>query len=192
MGATDLLDHLRGAGLLITLTPNGGLHVAPRIKLNDDHRAVIRAERDALVQALEGEAANDGETPTKGPAVDPDRWCWPKSEAMNSVEIDTFVARLEQFTNIGLPLIDGESLADKLVVRDREADDRRFCLECRHLYGVGQTSWRCGNWQAAGIAIRSRDSQLPADLVLQLQRCDGFTTHLSSVPRGNEDDYTQR
>ena len=68
-------------------------------------------------------------------------------------------------------------LADKLVTRDRDLDDRRICLECRHLSGVGQTSWRCGNWQAAGVAIRSRDSLLPADLVLLLQRCDGFSVH---------------
>jgi hypothetical protein len=62
------------------------------------------------------------------------------------------------------------------VIRDRDTDDRRSCLECRHLSGYGPTSWRCGNWQAAGIAIRPRDTQLPADLVLQLQRCDGFAT----------------
>jgi hypothetical protein len=30
MGATALLHHLRGAGLVLTLTPAGGLHVAPR------------------------------------------------------------------------------------------------------------------------------------------------------------------
>jgi hypothetical protein len=107
---------------------------------------------------------------------DPDRWCWPRSSAMNGAEIDLFTARLHRFTNKGLTIADGESLADKLVVRDREADDRQFCLECRHLSGCGQSSWRCGDWQAAGIAFRSRGSQLPADLVLQLQRCDGFAT----------------
>ena len=110
------------------------------------------------------------------PGSDPDAHCWPHSTAMNGAEIDLFTARLHRFTDKGLTIADGESLADKLVLRDREADDRRFCMECRHLSGVGQTSWRCGNWQAAGIAIRSRDSQLPADLVLQLQRCDGFAT----------------
>jgi hypothetical protein len=117
------------------------------------------------------------------PGNDPDAHCWPHSTAMNGAEIDLFTARLHRFTDKGLTIADGEALADKLVVRDREADDRRFCMECRHLSGVGQTSWRCGNWQAAGIAIRSRDSQLPADLVLQLQRCDGFTPHLINTPR---------
>jgi hypothetical protein len=123
------------------------------------------------------------------PGSDPDAHCWPHSTAMNGAEIDLFTARLHRFTDKGLTIADGESLADKLVVRDREADDRRFCMECRQLSGLGQTSWRCGNWQAAGVAIRSRDSLLPADLVLQLQRCHGFTPHLLSTHQGNDDDH---
>ena len=106
--------------------------------------------------------------------VDPDGWCWPRSTAMTGAEIDNFKARLSKFGDKGLTATDCEALADKLVKRDRESDDRRVCLECKHLSGVGQTSWRCGNWQAAGIALRPRDAQLPADLVVQLQRCDGF------------------
>ena len=105
---------------------------------------------------------------------DPDGSCWPRSTAMTGAEIDNFKARLSKFGDKGLTATDREALADKLVKRDRESDDRRVCLECKHLSGVGQTNWRCGNWQAAGIAIHARDTQLPADLVLQLQRCDGF------------------
>ena len=120
---------------------------------------------------------------------DPDRWCWPHSSAMNGAEIELFATRLHKFTDKGLPRADGEGLADKLVARDREQDDRRVCLECKHFAGHGAGSWRCGNWQAAGVAIRSRDAQLPADLVVQLQRCDGFTAHLKSTPQGTEDEY---
>ena len=126
------------------------------------------------------------------PGSDPDAHCWPHSNAMNGAEIDLFTARLHRFTNKGLTVTEGEALADKLVMRDREADDRRFCLECRHLSGYGQSSWRCGNWQVAGIAIRSRDAQLPADLVLQLQRCDGVAPHLTSTPQGKDDDNAHR
>jgi hypothetical protein len=118
-------------------------------------------------------AMND---PLDNATDDPDRWCYPHSTAMNTREIETFMARLSRFTTKGMTISDGEALADKLVIRDREQDDRRVCLECRHLAGYGLSSWRCSNWQAAGIAIRSRDAQLPVDLVLQLQRCDGFTT----------------
>ncbi len=115
------------------------------------------------------------------PVLDPDAHCWPHSTAMNAAEIELFTARLHRFTDKGLTVTEGEALADQLVVRDRKADDRQFCLECRHLSGYGQSSWRCGDWQGAGIAIRPRDTQLPADLVLQLQRCDGFATATPNV-----------
>ena len=110
-------------------------------------------------------AAND-------PAPDLDRHCWPHSTAMTGREIDTFTARLSRFTDKGLILDDGEVLADKLVIRDRESDDRHVCLECLHLAGYG--SWRCSNWQRSGIAIQAWDAQLPGQLVRNLQRCDGF------------------
>ena len=74
----------------------------------------------------------------------------------------------------GLGLADAEVLADKLAQRDRSVDDRRLCAECAHLAGHAATSWSCRNWQQAGVAIRSKDAQLPADLVRQLQRCEGF------------------
>ncbi len=124
------------------------------------------------------------------PSLDPDAVCWPHSTAMNGAEIDLFAARLHRFTDKGLTVTEGEAMADKLVVRDREADDRRLCMECRQLSGHGQPSWRCGNWQAAGIAIHPRDTRLPADLVLQLQRCHGFAPYLRS-PQGTDDDQTQ-
>ena len=106
------------------------------------------------------------------PDANLDRWCWPASDAMNTAEIETFTARLSRFSDKGLTIADGEGLADKLVTRDRESDDRRVCLECVHLTAVG--GWRCGNWRHAGVAIKARDAQLPTDFVNLLQRCDGF------------------
>ena len=106
-----------------------------------------------------------------GTAADPDRWSYPRSTAMNTAEIDRFTARLARFTDRGVILSDAERLADLLVIRDREQDDRALCLECTHLQRAG----RCGNWQAAGVAIRARDAFMPVELVRQLQRCDGFT-----------------
>ena len=112
-------------------------------------------------------AAND-------PTPDPDRWCWPHSEAITGREIDTFTARLARFPDKGLSLHDSEALTDKLVKRDRESDDRRLCLECFHLSGQYGKAWDCRNWQVAKVASRARDAQLSAALVFQLQRCDGF------------------
>ena len=106
-------------------------------------------------------------------------WCWPHSTAMTGSEIDLFAARLARFTDKGMSQSDAEALADKLVTRDRDSDDRRLCLECTHLGGFGRTSWRCGAWQAAGIAIRARDAGLPSDLVRLLQRCDGFNSAIN-------------
>ena len=108
------------------------------------------------------QAAND-------PAPNPDRWCWPASDAMNTAEIETFTERLERFTSKGLAIDVGEALADRLVMRDREQDSRRVCMECAHL-----RSDHCGNWKLAGVAIRSRDSKLPTNMLTQLQHCDGF------------------
>ena len=111
-------------------------------------------------------AAND-------PAPDPDRWAWPHSQAMTGWEIDNFTARLVRFTDKGVNLEDAEALADKLVQRDRESDDRRLCLECPHLAGYAGM-WGCRNWQRAGVALKAKDAQLSTALVHQLQRCDGF------------------
>jgi hypothetical protein len=135
---------------------------------------------DGHIQKITGSA-----TPANDADPDPDRWAWPASTAMTGAEIDTFQARLARFTDKGLTLDAGEGLADKLLIRDREQDDRRQCLECLHLHG----GRRCGNWQRAGVAIRARDAQLPTDFVNQLQRCDGFADAVQIQHQGG--DYGQ-
>lgn len=126
------------------------------------------------IQKIDGAVANPEAPAANAPATDPDRWCWPHGPAMNTAEIDTFTARLARFTDKGLTLADAEALADGLVQRDREMDDRHLCLECAHLHG-GTGRWRCGNAVAAGIGLRAADAQLPSNLTHQLQRCAGFT-----------------
>ncbi len=115
-------------------------------------------------------AANDTPPTT---ATDPDRACWPHSVAMNTGEIDLFLKRQERFTGLGLAPVRAEQLADRLVQRDREGDDRRVCFECAHLNGWRR--WSCGNWRAAGVA---RDG-LAFALVATPQRCPGFAGALS-------------
>ena len=107
------------------------------------------------------------------PAPDPDRWCWPHSEAMNTGEIDALTARLYHFTRRGLTELDAEKLADKLAKRDRHSDDRRLCLECAHLAGHA-ASWGCRNGQRSGLVQQAQAVPLAAAPVHQLQRCDGF------------------
>ena len=108
----------------------------------------------------------------QGLPPDPDRWCWPHSSAMTGREIQTMVERTHLFNRRGLASLEAELLADKLVTRDREADDRRLCLECAHLSRVG--GLRCAQWQRAGLGYVA----LPAGMAVLLQRCNGFKAAL--------------
>ena len=110
--------------------------------------------------------ANDSQT---GAEIDPDRHCYPHSEAMNGAELATMATRLERFARIGLPVDQAEKLADRLKDRDREADDRHLCLECSSLTG-GMGNWRCMAFRQRG----ARDPGLPADYTGMLTRCSSF------------------
>lgn len=112
-------------------------------------------------------AANDN-TP------DPDRDCWPHSSAMNTAELDRMVGRVELFVARGLNLFDATALADKLVRRDRDGDDRRLCLECSSLNsGTGR---RCSAWRRAGLGGQA----VPAEWVELPQRCPAFAASMNT------------
>jgi hypothetical protein len=100
---------------------------------------------------------------------DSDRWCWPHSSAMNGREINIFLIRLEHFRSIGIGLNSAENLADRLVIRDRDLDDRVMCVECKYLYGL-----ICQNWNKASVAIKAEGPNLPSSFTLSPQRCDSF------------------
>ena len=138
------------------------------IALQVENRKVPGTSTQEVPSRLSADTANDDEPETDAGMPDPDRYCWPHSTAMNTCEIDTFTARLGRFTERGLHLDDAERLADTLVIRDREGDDRRLCLECIHLQGFGR--WRCGNSELANVPPYG----VARDLVLMLQRCDGI------------------
>jgi hypothetical protein len=94
---------------------------------------------------------------------------WPHTRAMNTNEIDAYMVRTRLFTQQGLPQLCAEDLADDLVLRDRRSDDRSVCLECSHLRGRDR-SWICGQADLAGLG----SSHIPVELVVLLQRCNGF------------------
>ena len=164
---SELLGTLAAAGLSVILTPELALEVTPAHALTDELRSTIRANKILLVNWLCKKAGNDT---ALSHATDPDRWCWPHSPAMSNSEIDAFVDRQWRFTDKHVSFEEAKQLADKLLIRDRESDDRRLCLECVHLQSSGP--WRCSNWQTADVAYEG----LSRDLVLQLQRCDGWAT----------------
>lgn len=168
MGAADLLNRLRGEGLLLTLTADGRLHAAPRDALTDEHRVAIRAERDALVRILQAEAS--GPTPPRrsgNPLMTPEQGDDCHAGGWDDAEIEVFTVREARFMRLGR-VADAEHLAERLTLRDREQDDRRLCLECTSL----ANNRRCE--LAAQGRLAGADRRLePVPTILQ--RCPGFT-----------------
>lgn len=153
MGAPDLLRQLRAAGFTVVPADGGGIRVAPSASLTDAHRQAIRDHRAELLSLL-------------APPPDPDRWCWPNCDAMNGAELEQFAKRAKQFTQRGLSAEAAEAMAGRMVIRDREQDDRRTCLECDAF-----RSGRCGDHRRAGLS----GPEVGRDLASMLQRCTGFT-----------------
>lgn len=141
-------------------------------------------ERAAILEHDGGMSRTEAEAlAAAGMVSDVDRQCWPHTEAMSTAEIDTFNGRLRLFTRNGLDYPEAEGLADSLVTRDRDGDDRRLCLECRHLqHGIGL--WGCNQWKRAGLVV----SGMPAEVIKLLQRCEGFN---SKVPQSAEQRSTR-
>lgn len=81
---------------------------------------------------------------------------WPR-EVMNDREIGRMSYRIALFQRRGMTEREAESWSDRLLDRDRDRDDRRLCIECKHL----RPSYLC---KAGGASVR--------DL---LQRCHLFT-----------------
>ena len=99
-------------------------------------------------------AANDA--PDPAPALVPiSRLAGLAAHEIGNAEIVRFEKRQARISSLGYG-DDAEHLAEMLLHRDRDLDDRRLCVECSHA-GVG---WRCAK----------RD----AFLVRQLQRCNHF------------------
>ena len=68
----------------------------------------------------------------------------------SDTEIEMFLARSARFSAIGRT--DAEHLAERLTLRDRQADDRRFCVECQEL----EISGRCAAAQRGDLANTDR------------------------------------
>jgi hypothetical protein len=148
---------LHDAGLRLSLAPGGKIVVSPSHRLTPDLRELVKASKAALVDGLHAVTNN------------PDRWCWPHGPTMTDGEIDTLAERISLLRRRGLAALDAERLGDMLVMRDRQADERRLCLECAHLASRAGTV-RCAQWQRAGLGAPG----VPAGMALVLQRCSSF------------------
>ena len=80
------------------------------------------------------------------------------SPSWNDTEIQAFADRRDRLLRWGHTEQEADDLAERLTLRDREADDRRVCAECHH-----------------GRARRCPDgAPLPRDV---LHRCAAFAEH---------------
>lgn len=84
--------------------------------------------------------------------------------ALGAAEIQTYAARLALFARRGLKESTADALADVLVRRDRDTDDRVLCMECAQL----KRGFIC---QARGPALRGI-----------FQRCEKFSSALETLP----------
>lgn len=159
MGARELLHDLAGAGFSVE-ADGGKLVVRPASKLTDELRSELRAAKPELLRLLASTERTYWLTQAEADAAHAEPW--------NDTACARFAVRVGLFLRRGFNATDADDLAERLHLRDVQADDRVLCVECRHLAGRAG-AWRCGNARAADVG---RD--LPAALVTLPQRCPGF------------------
>ena len=76
-----------------------------------------------------------------------------------------FLDRRARLMRWGWPEAEAETLADRLVRRDHDIDDRVSCIDCLHYRPS-----RCGNHGRAGLNV----ADIGRDVAALLQRCPGF------------------
>jgi hypothetical protein len=160
MSALALLRDLEGAGLEVK-AEGDKVVVRPAGALSEAHRASIRAEKAGLLALLRRPARPF----MLGQAEAEEAHASPWGEAA----IARFLGREERIRRRGFGGQSAEDLAERLHLRDVQADHRALCLECCHLGGTAATSWRCGGHRSAQMG-----RELPADVVTKLQACPGF------------------
>lgn len=187
MTPAAIIRAAKAEGLRLELNPAGAIEAIGDAATIERWLPVLRACCKAdLVQALRHEA-KPAAVPVWADEPAPQRLTPEQRDALTArllaapgyrapmedeAEIQTFIVRECLFRAHGLTPEIAEALANKLLIRDREFDDRWMCLECRHLQGVGR--WRCGAWQQAGLTQQG----LARPLVLALQRCDAYSPML--------------
>lgn len=170
MGAHDLLAKLAAAGVTV-IADGDRLVIRPASRLTDDHRSALRAAKTELLALLgdptrshTGMAADAA--PDVAPVARPHRLSPEDADRAHLTEWDdttiaTFTKRVTLFLRRGINATDADDLAEALVLRDRDGDDRRLCVECSHLRRTVCNS-------DAGM-----DGYV-GDMLTMLQRCPGF------------------
>jgi len=118
---------------------------AARAEMRDDILSYPPYQREALMATLEGSLRSE------------------KPRFKTRPEEASFTHRINLFFGRS----DAKEIAHRLMIRDREQDDRRLCLECRHFK---PHRLECNNFEWAGFT----QPKLSSNWVSQLQRCLGF------------------
>lgn len=149
MGARELLAQLVAVGVSV-LAEGDRLIISPASKLTEAQRVALLAAKPELLALL-------GADPLASHDVYPAGW--------TEADAFAFKARRARLLWWRWRESDANSLAARLVERDREGDDRVNCTECRHFRPA-----QCSNYRNAGLGGRS----IGNDLALLLQRCTAF------------------
>lgn len=95
----------------------------------------------------------------------------------SEVEINRFLARQGMFNRRGLSPADSEQLAEKCLLRDRDMDDRRMCIECKNLQRGGGCFAAAQGWVAGAPR-----NLVPVKTILM--RCERFEW---AVPKASKE-----
>jgi hypothetical protein len=117
--AKPIIDQLRGAGLSLTVKPDGRLTVSPSTNLTDDLRELIRANKPMLMDWLRAttpDAANDPDASTQPGTQRPDDL--PPTLLAASQSLDA------QIVAAGLPLTPPEQAKPKLATVNKQVDPK--------------------------------------------------------------------
>lgn len=156
MGARDLLTELAGLGVSVTARGDS-LVIRPASRLSVQHRALLRDGKAELLAMLKAPVAAPAPLPVSADALAAVAW--------TDEDIARFAEREARLLRWGWPAAEAEAMAERLVQRDRQRDDRVSCTECTH-YRPG----RCGNHRAADLHA----PLVARDMAALLQRCGGF------------------
>ena len=118
---------------------------AARAEMRDDILSYPPYQREALMATLEGFLRSE------------------KTTFKTRQEESSFTHRINLFFGRS----DAKKIAHRLMIRDREQDDRRLCLECRYFKSH---RLECNNFEWAGFT----QPKLSSNWVSQFQRCLGF------------------
>lgn len=153
MAALDLLADLAADGVSVEAVGEY-LVVRPASRLTDAMRIALRDVKPAVLTLLARNQPPEKLVTSHLAAV-----AWTDQNIARLLDLRARLLRWRWAEP------EAEFLAERLVRRDREQDDRVSCVECRH-YRPG----RCGNYRRAGLSTY----EVGHDLAGMLQRCTGF------------------